>query len=158
MVSAGTLESINEPEEIRWRVHPFTENYFRSAVLVLIIIATCVGVWIWSGMVGMIFPALILLIVSVAPYLFPVNYRMNGDGIEIVFLKVKTFRAWDEFRNFYSHDVGVHLSTFRKPSGLDPFRGSFIRFAPGNRDIVLRFLDGHIRREKRESERNDDKK
>ncbi|MFH1676187.1 MAG: hypothetical protein ABIC40_04100, partial [bacterium] len=84
--------------------------------------------------------------------------RMTGDGIEIVFLKLKTFRAWDEFRNFYPHDVGVHLSTFRRPSGLDPFRGSFIRFAPGNRDLVLRFLDGHIRREKRGPETDDGEK
>jgi hypothetical protein len=146
MVSKGSGENETVPGEMEWRVHPLTENVWRSALLIAIIVAVCLGVWLWTGWGGLVLIAAGLLVVSVAPYLFPVRYRMTNEGIEIKFLGVRTFRSWNEFRNYYPHDVGVHLSPFRAPSGLDPFRGSFIRFAPGNRKAVLRFLDAHIKR------------
>jgi hypothetical protein len=138
------------PEELEWRIHPLMENAWRSALLIVIIVASLVGVWFW-GFPGLVIPGALLLVVSVAPYLFPTRYRVTRSGIEIVFLGVRNFRGWEDFRNFYPHDVGVHLSTFKKLNALDSFRGSFIRFAPGNRESVLRFLDAHIRRP--ESER-----
>jgi len=134
------------PDELAWRVHPLTESFWRSSLLLTILIAALVGVYFWTGYPGMVLLAAILLAASLAPYLFPTRYRVDCGGIEIAFLGVRNFRSWKEFRNFYPHDLGVHLSTFRVPSGLDPFRGSFIRFAPDNREIVLRFMDAHIRR------------
>jgi len=122
------------------------ENAWRSALLLVIIVAVCLGVWQWTGWAGMVLIAAALLVVSVAPYIFPARYRMRRDGIEIVFLGVRTHRGWEEFKNYYPHEMGVHLSPFRRPSGLDPFRGNFIRFAPDNREAVLRFLDAHIKR------------
>lgn len=152
---ATSTEPVNElqasealPEEIEWRVHPLFENFWRSALLIVIMAATLVGVWAWTGYGGLVLLALIFLVVSMAPYFFPTRYYLTSEGIEINFLGVKTFRAWSRYKNFYTHDVGVHLSTFTKPNGLDAFRGNFIRFAPNNRDEVLRFLNAHIRREK----------
>lgn len=133
------------PDELEWRVHPFTENAWRSVLLILIIAAALVGFGSF-GYPGLVILCAVFLVVSMAPYFFPTRYRMTASGIEITFVGVKSFRGWEEFRNFYPHDMGVHLSTFRKPNALDSFRGSFIRFAPGNRDIVLRFLDARIRR------------
>ena len=141
---AGELEAL--PAEYRWRVHLLTENIWKSILLAVIIAGTCIGAWQWTGWPGMALLVLIVLVVSMAPYLFPVVYRVDGEGIEIWFLRVRTFRSWEEFRNFYPHSDGVHLSTFRKPSGLDAFRGSYIRFAPSNRELVIRFLENHIKR------------
>lgn len=139
------------PEEMAWRVHPLAESVWRSALLIGIITVTCIGAWLFTGWPGMAIVALIVLVISLAPYLFPVHYRMDSRGIEIVFLGVRSLRAWEELKNFYPHDVGVHLSTFRRPSGLDAFRGSFIRFAPGNGKLVLKFLEKHIKRDQGES-------
>jgi hypothetical protein len=152
-VGDGQGQTIGEelPVELIWRVHPLSENLWRSVLLVLIISAALMGVWMLSGYPGMVLLGAILLISAVAPYLFPTKYHLTGQGIEIAFLGVKKFRGWEEFRNFYPHEMGVHLSTFRRPGGLDAFRGSFIRFAPGNRDIVLRFLDARIKRSKPDS-------
>jgi hypothetical protein len=137
------------PDELSWQVHLFKENAWLSVLLVAIIVVTLVGVWIWMPEYpGVVLLAAVLLVGSVAPYLFPIHYHLTDGGIEIAFLGVRTFRGWKDFRNFYPHKVGVHLSTFRRPSSLDPFRGSFIRFAPGNRDSVLRFLNAHIKRAK----------
>jgi len=153
MVPDIPSESEEAPEKISWRVHPLMENLGRSVLLGAIIFATCAGVWIWTSWPGMVLLALLFLVVSMAPFIFPTRYRVDRRGIEIVFLGVRTFRAWDQFRNFYPHEMGVHLSTFRRPSGLDPFRGSFIRFTPENREAVLRFLEKHITREEAEKEK-----
>ena len=100
----------------------------------------------FTGWLNMAFLALIFLVITMAPFFFPTRYRMDDEGIEIVFLGVRTFRGWEEYKNFYPHDVGVHLSTFKRPSRLDAFRGNYIRFAPGNRKEVLGFLETHIER------------
>jgi hypothetical protein len=136
------------PDELSWRVHPFMENAWASVLLIAIIVATLVGVWSWSYSPGWVLIGALLLIGSMAPYLLPTSYHVTRGGIEIVFIGVHRFRGWDEFRNFYPHKMGAHLSTFSRPNGLDSFRGSFIRFTPGNRDAVLRFLDVHIKRSK----------
>jgi hypothetical protein len=134
------------PEEIRWRVHPLTENAWKSLLLWLIIAATGIGAYQWTGWPGMGAIAVVLLVVSMAPYIFPTNYLMDVDGIEITFIGVKRFREWTEFRNFLPHKDGVHLSTFKRPNAMEAFRGSYIRFKPGNREEVLRFLEKHIKK------------
>lgn len=146
MASDNPRDTEAAPVEILWRVHPLTENAWRSLLLVVIIIATCYGVWSWTGYGGLALLALIFLVVSMAPFLFPTRYRIDSEGLEVIFLGVRSFKGWEEYKNFYPHDVGVHLSPFRKLTGLDPFRGNFIRFAPGNREEVIRFLDKHIKR------------
>jgi len=143
-VSNGDIDGV--PDQISWSVHPFTENAGKSVLLVLIILATCVGVFTWVPYVSAVIIALAFLVVSMAPYLFPTHYHADGNGLEIRFIGAKTFRSWDVFRNFYPHDVGAHLSTLRKPGPLDPFRGSFIRFEPGRREEIIAFLEKYIRR------------
>jgi len=152
IITPGTAEdslrdSVGQPDELEWRVHPFVENARGSVLLVAIILITLIAVWYW-GYPGLVVLGALLLVVAMAPYFFPVRYHMTGRGVEIIFLGVRTFRGWEELRNFYPSDVGVHLSTFKRPNALDSFRGSFIRFAPGNREAVLRFLDAHIERTK----------
>ena len=155
MASDNPMDTEAAPDEIVWRAHPLTESVWRSMLLAVIIVVACYGAWSFSGYAGMALLALVVLIVSMAPYIFPTKYRINDEGIEIVFLGVRSFRGWKEFRNFYPHEMGVHLSTFRRPNGLDAFRGSFIRFAGGNREAVLDFLDSYIEREKKTGSENE---
>jgi len=131
-------------DEISWRVHVLRENYLRSALLIVIILLVSVGVWYWTETPLFVLFTVGILVVSTAPYFFPIEYRLNRDGIEITFVGVKTFRSWDEYRNFYPHDIGAHLSTFRRSNFLDSFRGNFIRFDPARREDILRFLCEHI--------------
>jgi len=143
-VSNGHGDGI--PDKIAWKVHPFTENFSRSSLLVVIILVSSAAVFTWIPSIPLALLALLFLVISMGPYFFPTSYSADSNGLEIMFLGVKSFRSWDEFRNFYPHDVGVHLSTLRKPGPLDPFRGSFIRFKPGKREEILRFLGKHIKR------------
>lgn len=146
MASENPKDTEAAPGEIRWRVHPLTENAWRSILLVVIIVATCYGVWSWTGYGGLVLLAFVFLVVSMAPFIFPTRYRMDAEGLEVIFLGVRSFRGWEEYRNFYPHDVGVHLSPFKELTRLDPFRGNFIRFTPENRRDVLDFLGRHIKK------------
>jgi len=146
MASENEREEEATPLRISWRVHPFTEDFWKSTLLVVIIIVASVACALFTGWWSMAILAFVFLVVSMAPYLFPVRYEMDEDGILITFLGMQTYRGWEEFRNFYPHDVGVHLSTFKKPSRLDAFRGNFIRFSPDNREAILTHLEEHIKR------------
>lgn len=143
MASENPLETEGE---IRWRVHPLTENAWRSLLLVVIIIATCYGVWSWTGYGGLAIIGFVFLVVAMAPYIFPTRYFMNGEGLEVIFLGVRTFKGWEEYKAFYPHEDGVHLSPFRKLTALDSFRGNYIRFDKGNRKDVIGFLGSHIKK------------
>jgi hypothetical protein len=136
-------------KSLRWRIHPVVERPGQG-VLLIGIIGLCSWVfWVWFGQFYGIF-SLVVLGLSMASFFLPTTYELDEEGIEIIsLLVVRHFRPWSEFRNFYVHDVGVHLSTFSKPSRLDAFRGNFIRFTPSNREQVVAFLNEHIERQKR---------
>lgn len=135
------------PGELRWRVHMLTENWWRSILLISIIVLVLVGVWQWTHTPILVIFGIIMLSGSLGAYFFPVDYRLSSDGIEIFFIGVRTFRSWNEYRNFYPHNDGVHLSTFRRLNWLDSFRGNFIRFTKDNRESVISFLDVYIKRD-----------
>jgi len=145
MASEKATNNDSGPEELEWRVHPLVENVWKSVLLVVIIITVSILAYQGTGWPGMGVIAILLLTVSMAPYIMPTSYRMDADGIEITFVGVKRFREWAEFRNYLPHHDGVHLSTFRKPNAMEAFRGSYIRFDPCNRDEVLEFLEKHIK-------------
>jgi cell division protein FtsW (lipid II flippase) len=139
-------------ESLDWKVHPVVERPLQGLLLIGIIIFVTLLFWSGFGQFYGIF-CLVVLVLAMSTYFLPTFYSMDDEGIEITsWYFVKRFRPWDELRNFYVYDVGVHLTTFTKPSRLDAFRGSFIRFKPGNKDRVVAFLNEHIKRGKREKE------
>ena len=138
-----------------WMVHPMVEHPFQGALLIGIITFFTWAIWAGFGRFYGIL-TLVVLALSMGPFFLPTSYELDGEGIEITSLFViRHYRPWRDFRNFYVHDVGVHLSTFAKPSRLDAFRGSFIRFAPGNRKQVIAFLNEHIKRTRGPQETDD---
>ena len=143
-------------ETLRWKVHPVAERPGHGALLIGIIGFCTYLFWSGFGQFYGIF-ALVVLVAAMAPFFLPTVYKLDEEGIEITSLfVVRHFRPWGEYRNFYTHNVGVHLSTFSKPSRMDAFRGNFIRFTPGNREQVIAFLDEHIKRTRRRERAEDE--
>jgi hypothetical protein len=153
--NGSQLDDGGNGKTISWRVHPIVERPGQGVLLIGIIIICTWAFWKGFGQFFGIL-SLVVLVLSMAPFFLPTSYRLDEDGIEITSLFfIRHFRPWSGFRNFYTHNVGVHLSTFIKPSRLDAFRGSFIRFAPGNRRQVIAFLNEHIKRTRRPEETDD---
>lgn len=133
--------------QLEYRSLPVRDDYPRSLALVATIAAIAVGLGVsfrepaWALFAAAVLGAFLIR------YFAPTIYRFDERGVRSRFLGRERFRPWNEIRAFYPHGDGVHLSPFREPSRLDPFRGLFVRFAPGGgeRAAVLAFCERHVR-------------
>jgi hypothetical protein len=131
--------------ELTFRSHPVRDDWPRSLALVAIVLGTSAGIAAsFDAAAWGAFSAAMLGIMLVR-YFVPTEYTLDPTGVRVRFLGTERRRAWADVRGLYAHRDGVHLSPFARPSPLDPFRGTFVRFA-GNRDAVLGFCERHARR------------
>ncbi len=116
-------------DELSWRAHPFSESLVRSSAVVafLLSLSTLLGAafggWLGSAL------SVPFLFGSLGRWFFPTAYRLTPEGVELRFLGFSRRRPWGDFRALYPHRMGLPLSPFERPSGLDPFRGLFLRYA-----------------------------
>ncbi len=137
-------EGVDVPLE--WTALPVRDDYPRSLLLVALLVAFPIGIgwWLEGAVYGAI--SFLLLLASVLSYFVPTRYVLDGRGVHVDSLGRMRFRPWDEVKNLYVHRDGIFLSPFAKPSRLDPFRGTYLRFR-GNAEEVRRFCERHVRRE-----------
>ncbi|HUT32087.1 MAG TPA: hypothetical protein VNE39_01290 [Planctomycetota bacterium] len=130
-------------ECLRWRSHPVVDDYPRSLLLVAAVIALCVGVWVSFDSVGLAALTVAVLAGSLARYFVPTDYELDGSGASVRFLGHLRRVGWGDVRRFFVAPEGVQLSPFERPSRLESFRGTLLRFA-GNRDEVVRFVEDQV--------------
>jgi hypothetical protein len=107
------------------------------------VIAVCVGVWISFDSAGFAALAAAFLVASLARYFVPTDYELDASGASVRFLGHLRRVGWGDVRRFFVAPEGVQLSPFARPSRLESFRGTFLRFA-GNRDEVVRFVEDQV--------------
>ncbi|GAB4154013.1 MAG: hypothetical protein Tsb009_30570 [Planctomycetaceae bacterium] len=126
----------SHPETISWRVHPARERML-AAVLALVVIAGLA--WLsadlmqnyWWGIFSAAF-----LIVMLGRFFLPSYYSLDDEGISVRNLLGSTRFRWSDVRCFRHDAQGGFLSTRRRPSLLDSFRGIHLQFRE-NRDAVV---------------------
>jgi len=128
---------------LSWRSHPIADDYPRSLLLVAAAGAICAGVSASFGRIGYGLIAAALLGVSLSRYLLPTRYELGQGGVTVRFLGQTHQVAWGEVKRVEVHRGGVFLSPFERPSRLDAFRGTFLRFA-GNAGEVVSFVQGKV--------------
>ncbi len=143
------------PAELAWTYNPWRANPRRpvTALLLELAVASAAG-WSsswpdwWPQCIGWGGLSLLLLLGMTATIFLPVRYKLDVQGVTVSFLGAPSFRKWAHYRNFYSHDTGVHLTTMPTPSGLDPFRGHYLQYGAadsmGRREQVLAFVQQHL--------------
>ena len=126
-----------------WKVHPFKEHWIKSVALILFLIFII-------GIVQSSFKepfltgiSLIVLVGSLLRYFFPTEYRVNHEGIQIIFLGRTNLRKWNEFKSFYLCKTGIQLSPFPRPHWLDTFRGHFVLLEK-DRDVIIEYIKTRI--------------
>ena len=130
-------------ETLSWRSHPVVDDYPRSALLALLLAALCVAIGASFGGVGYGALAAAVLAGSLARYFLPTRYELNESGVVVRFLGQARRIPWAAVRRATVHRVGVFLSPFERPSRLDSFRGTLLRFA-GNADEVVAFVNERL--------------
>ncbi len=130
-------------ECLRWRSHPVVDDYPRSLGLIAVVTAVCVATGASFEGVGYGLLAAAFLVGSLARYFVPTYYEFDPAGVSVRFLGRVRRIPWGHIRRFAVHAEGVQMSPFERPSRLEAFRGTFVRFA-GNRDEVVSFVEGQM--------------
>ncbi len=135
------------PPDLEYESFPVRDDWPRSLALVAIVSALAVGIAASFESAGWGAFGAGVLVACLLRYFVPTRYVLDARGVTERFLGRERFRAWSEVRALYPHRDGVHLSPFAAPSRLDPFRGLYVRFAPGGGGdpaAVLAFLERHV--------------
>ena len=143
MEPEATSDAQDAAETLRWRSLPVVDDFPRSALLIGVVVAVCVGVHVSFGGLGYALLAAAFLAVALGRYFLPTWYELDGDGVAVRFLGRTRRVAWSEVRRTQVHREGMQLSPFEQPSRLESFRGTFLRFA-GNRDEVVSFVESQV--------------
>ena len=116
------------------------DDYPRSLLCVAAVLAACVAVGLSFRGAGYALLAAAFLGGSLARYFLPTQYELDGSGVRVRFLGLSRRVPWEQVRRVSVFRVGMHLSPFEKPSRLDSFRGTLLRFAD-NADEVVSFVE-----------------
>ena len=127
---------------MNWKSLPFKEHPCKTILLIIFLIVVGVGIYFSFGLYWLIL-AYILLVGSIISYFLPTYYSMDEEGITIKGIMVLHKKPWNEFKSYYPDKNGVLLSPFFKPTRLENFRGTYIRFC-NNREEIISFISAHI--------------
>src|SRR5688572_11381546 len=72
--------------------------------------------------------AAVILVLAVAPFLFPTHHRLDDGGVEVRRLGARRYRPWPELRRVQIGRAGALLSPFARPSWMDRYRGVLLSF------------------------------
>ncbi len=139
------LQDPGVPAILDWTAHPLRDYPAKSVTLVLVIFVVGFLTYWWVTDLFLTIFWIAVCFLFMARYFFPTRYAADAECLRIRFLGRTTMRRWEEFKNFYVHGTGVHLSPFSSPSALDPFRGYYVLFS-GNKEAVVSFLKRRIPR------------
>jgi hypothetical protein len=120
-----------------WSVHLARRQPRKTAWLLAMIgfAAVAAGVGFGSVVLGLL--AGVLLVASVADYLFPVRYTMDSDGVSARGLWQRRHMKWRQVRRVIRDEAGVKLSPLPRPSRLDAYRGIYAWIREHDQDEVM---------------------
>jgi hypothetical protein len=116
--------------EITWTSFPARDDFPRSALLIMFIVAFSWGVVRLMGHPGWGLLSFLVLTGAMHRYFIRTYYRLHAGGITARALGRTLERPWATVRGVYPHKDGVFLSPFDAPSRLDSFRGMYLRYGP----------------------------
>ena len=134
-ISAGAAEHT----ELGWVCHPVQEHHWKALVVLLVMLATGVGLYLMTGEESWSLIGLAFLMLGVYDFLLPTVFRLDRHGVESRVLFFTRRKPWSALRSYHIGPNGVLVSPFPGRHRMEAHRGIFIRFR-GNRDEVLAFV------------------
>jgi hypothetical protein len=135
-------------ERLTWSYNPWKE---RTGLTWLLFGVNCAVIAVvYFGFPGD--PAVLAFMLLAALFMFgatlsmlvPINYQMDERGVTVHFMGTHSFRPWAHYRNCYVHSNGIFLTSMKRPSGLDPFRGHFLLYRKSGKEEIVAYARRHI--------------
>ncbi len=132
-------ETVADGPSLEWTCHPAKRNRLVTAAVTVFVGLIVVIVYLLTYSIFFTVLAFVIMTGSLAAFYFPTRYRMTGEEIFIKTTTQTLCKKWSQYRSYYPDKNGVLLSPFVKPSRLENFRGTYIRFW-NNKDEVVAFI------------------
>jgi len=133
---------VTPPGTYTWTIHLAARRPGRAVLLLIIIGLALFGVaallpaaWTLPGRLMLLALSALLLIGSIAEFLLPVTYTLDGDGAHARHLGSHRVLPWHRVRRVYLRPDGIHLSPLSTRSWAASYRGVTLRTP--DRDAVL---------------------
>lgn len=140
----GDLIDIPAVILVEWTAHP-AKHRPRDVALVASVALIFCGV-VLSSLHSLWLTALaaLVLVLALAPFLFPTRYQLTDEGVFERRLGRWRGRKWDELRRVQVGPGAALVSPFAAPHRLDRYRGMLLYFDGGDRDSIVDILRGKV--------------
>ncbi|HUH04842.1 MAG TPA: hypothetical protein VML75_22750 [Kofleriaceae bacterium] len=128
----------------RWTAHPARHRPRDIALVVAVVLLTMGAVLTSLESAFLAVLAAAVIVVSVAPFLFPTHYALTDEGVEERRLWTSRARRWKDLRRVEVGRAAVLVSPLARKSWLDRYRGVILYLDGADRDQVVRILTEHV--------------
>jgi len=136
----------SEDAPLEWSVRPYKESIPRTVIVIAVILAVGILAYLMFKAVFWGVFSVLILFASLHAFFTRTAYRLDDESVTVKSSTGTQIKKWSNFKRFYADKKGVTLSTFAKPSRLDPFRSTRLLYG-GNRDEVVAYISKRINRD-----------
>ncbi|HLU68568.1 MAG TPA: hypothetical protein VKZ63_19940 [Kofleriaceae bacterium] len=129
---------------LAWTAHPARSRPHQVVLVVAVLLLTAGAVLLSFESLFMTALAVVIVVVSVSPFLFPTHYRLSDAGVEERRLGVRRARRWQDLRRVQVGPRAALVSPFARPSWMDRYRGVILLLDGADRDAVIAELRRRI--------------
>lgn len=122
---------------LAWTAHPARRRPRDLALVAAVLFLTTGAVLVSFESLFMTGLAAVILIVSIASFLFPTHYRLSDEGVEERRLGMRRARRWADLRRLEIGPGAALVSPFARKSWLDRTRGFLLLFDGADRQAVV---------------------
>lgn len=127
-----------------WIAHPARRRPRELALLAMVFFLTLAGVSAMTRSMFLTSLAAAIVVVGVAPFLFPTRYELSDWGVEARGLFRSRARSWEQLRRLSVGPGAALVSPLATPSLGDRYRGIYILFDGADRDRVVEILRARL--------------
>lgn len=135
ILEAGSTKSHAEPI-LAWKVHLLREQPTKLLLVIPVAALSLVASRVFFGTFSFGFIALLLVMASLAEYVFPIRYQLDSQGAQARTLTGFTRIEWRRVKKYYLDDGGIKLSPLSRQTRLEAYRGVYLRFGNRRDDVM----------------------
>lgn len=129
--NSKTIDNIH----LQWSVHLARKHPLKLLISITLGVLTAACGYYVIGLFGAIAATLIML-GSLADFLFPLRYKINSTGAECKMLFKCAQIRWEKVKRCYLDNQGVKLSPLARQTRLEAFRGVYLRFNDNEQQVI----------------------
>lgn len=137
---------------LAWTAHPARRRPRDLALVAAVLFLTTGAVLVSFESLFMTALAAVIVVLSIASFLFPTHYRLSEEGIEERRLGMRRARRWVDLRRLEIGRGAALVSPFARKSWLDRSRGFLLLFDGADRQAVVAELERRIGRGREEGQ------